>query len=128
MYVPNWDNLWDFKRCIAKGKESISVAEVLNGNLWVRREAKITQHANVLIEPLRRSLDKRETGGVAITDEKFWEKGNSDVPARMIFVSRKPGSASHQIPSSVPEDDSLETIDEGDEDETEWRKSGPISI
>lgn len=42
-YVPNWDNLWDFKRCLAKGNASIAVSEVFNGDPWCRRGEDYTR-------------------------------------------------------------------------------------
>lgn len=118
-YVPNWDNLWDFHRCLSKGNASLSVSEVFHCQPWCRSEAEEVQPTNVLIQPLRRSLDKRESGGVTIVDEKVFDDKTWNAPARMIHVNRTTGVPRKSNPLSPfsEDDDGLDTIQESDDKE-----------
>lgn len=121
-YVPNWDNLWNFERCLAKGNETITVSEVFNGDIWCRRCEKVTQGTSALIQPLRSSLNKRENGGKTIVDEKYFDDMPSDAPARMMFVKRK-NIVSNRFSSFRSDDFGLKTINENDEDDIAKRRS-----
>lgn len=83
---------------------------------------KITQGASALIQPLKKSLDKRENGGKTIVDEHIFDGIPSDTPARMVFIKRKKKASN---PSSSFADDDLgrETINEDDEDDMANRRN-----